>query len=40
MNRPLGEFEDQRSIERVELPVEGIERSLIAKTRGLDAPFD
>ena len=36
----VGEFEDERSIERVELPIEGIKGSLVAKAGGLDAPFD
>ena len=36
----VGEFEDERSIERVEFPVEGIEGSLVAKAGGFDAPCD
>jgi hypothetical protein len=34
----VGQFKDKRSVERVELPVEGIEGSLVAKPGGLDTP--
>ena len=36
----VGQFEDERAIERIELPIERIERSLVAKAGGFDASLD
>ena len=36
----VSQLEDERSVERVELPIEGIECSLVAKAGSFDAPFD
>jgi hypothetical protein len=37
---PVGKIEDQRPIERVELPVKRAERSLVTKSSRFDAPLD
>jgi hypothetical protein len=37
---PVGKIEDQRPIERVELPVKRVERSLVTKSSRFDAPLD
>jgi hypothetical protein len=37
---PTGKFEDQRTINSVKLPIESIERFVVAKAGGLDATFD
>ena len=34
----VGQLKDERSIQRVKLPIEGIEGLLVAKSGGLDAP--
>jgi len=36
----VGQFKDECSVKRVEPPIEGIERPLVAKAGGFDAPLD